>query len=279
MKPWFQKKRNFIILAALFGIGLLLFANRYRLYPQPAIVPEPVSNPAPADKSATAIVRAGAIANATLLPVNSGFAGKIIEVYVKNGQQVQAGSPLFKLEYAAPTETETSEKSRITKVDSGRLKQLYEQGIISRREWENATGSQSSTAKAANGQSAPATGPARIVTATTNAPIAGIVTGLTVTAESTVLADQRLLSLGSGNKLEAVVSLTQDELNKVPLGTPAVVEIAGQALPGEVSSILPELRENQVVSFQAHITFVNAGMTAEALQTGTPATVRLQTTP
>ncbi len=184
---------------------------------------------------------------------------------------------MFKLEYAAPTPAPAGEKSGTVKVDAERLKQLYEQGIISRREWENATGARARTTNNEDGPASAAASPPTLVIATTNAPIAGIVSGLTVTTESAVQADQRILALGSGNKLEAVVSLTQDELYKVPLGARAVIEVAGQSFTGDVSSILPELLDNQVVSFQAHISLANAP--AVALQAGMPATVRIQTAP
>ena len=103
---------------------------------------------------------------------NSGFAGKILEVYVTNGQPVQAGQALFKLEYATPATPPAGEKSGTVKVDAERLKQLYEQGIISRREWETATGARARTTSNEDGPASAAASPATLVIATTNAPIA-----------------------------------------------------------------------------------------------------------
>lgn len=277
MKTWIQQNLKLLVFTAFMLIGLLLFASRSNFHTEPPTSPETAENPPPVANTAPEIVRDGVLASTALLPVNSGFAGKILEVYVTNGQPVQAGQALFKLEYATPATPPAGEKSGTVKVDAERLKQLYEQGIISRREWETATGARARTTSNEDGPASAAASPATLVIATTNAPIAGIVSGLTVTAESAVQPDQRILALGSGNKLEAVVSLTQDELYKVPLGARAVIEVAGQSFMGDVSSILPELLDNQVVSFQAHISLANAP--AVALQAGMPATVRIQTAP
>lgn len=278
MKIWLQQYRKFVAFAALVAIGLFLFTTRYPSSPERVIPPVTSALPVDTDQNKSEIIRTGVIENATLLPVNSGFAGKIVEVYVKNGQLVQAGQSLFKLEYSAPAATDASNITGVKKVDSERLKKLYEQGIISRREWENATGAQAPSPKSEETSTSPATSPGRIAVATANAPIAGIVTGLTVNAENTVQADQRILSIGSGNKLEAVVSLAQDELYKVPLGAPAVIEIAGQTFPSAVISILPELKENQVVAFQARIP-IDGAEANEALQAGMSATIHIRTMP
>ena len=276
MKLWLQKNRKFVVYAALIAIGAFLFAIRYPSSPEPAIPPVTTAPPTAAANNKSAIIRTGVIENATLLPVNSGFAGKIVEVYVKNGQLVQAGQALFKLEYSMSAATNAGDPTGTKKVDSERLKKLYEQGIISRREWENATGAQAPTPRNGDTSTSPATSPGRIAVATANAPIAGIVTGLAVSAETAVQADQRILSIGGGNQLEAVVSLAQDELYKVPLGAPAVIEIAEQTIPGEVSSIAPELKDNQVVSFQARIPISNPDQSVLLLKPGMSATIHIR---
>ena len=278
MKIWLQQNRKIVACAALVAISLLLFIARYPSSPEPTIPPVTSVLPADADKNKSEIIRTGVIENATFLPINSGFAGKIVEVYVKNGQPVQAGQALFKVEYSVTPAANAGDSTGTKKVDSERLKKLYEQGIISRREWENATGVPAPTPKSEGASPSPATSPERIAFATANAPIAGIVTGLAVNAENTVQADQRILSIGSGNKLEAVVSLAQDELYKVPLGAPAVIEVAGQTFPSAVISILPELKENQVVAFQARIP-IDGADAHEALQAGMSATIHIRTMP
>ena len=278
MKMWLQQNRKFVAFAALVAIGLFLFTTRNPSPPEPAIPPVTSALPTETDKNDSEIVRTGVIENATLLPIHSGFAGKIVEVYVKNGQQVQAGQALFKLEYSMSPVTNASASTGTKKVDSERLKKLYEQGIISRREWETATGAQAPSPKNESESPSPATMPGRISLATANAPIAGIITGLTVDAENTVQADQRILSIGGGSKLEAVVSLAQDELYKVPLGAPAMIEISGHSIPSTVISILPELKENIVVSFQARIP-IDGAEANEALQAGVSATIHIRTMP
>ena len=278
MKKWLHQNQKIVAFVALVAIGLFVFTTRYPSSPEPTIPPVRSELPADTDQDKLVIIRTGVIENATLLPVNSGFAGKIVEVYVKNGQLVQAGQALFKVEYRVTPAANASDPTGTKKVDSERLKKLYEQGIISRREWENATGAQAPSPKSEDASPSSATSPGRITLATANAPIAGIVAGLAVNAEAAVQADQRILSIGSGNKLEAVVSLAQDELYKVPLGAPAVIEIAGQTFPSVVISILPELKENQVVAFQARIP-IDGAEANEALQAGNSATVHIRTMP
>ena len=118
MKIWLQQYRKFVAFAALVAIGLFLFTTRYPSSPERVIPPFTSALPVDTDQNKSEIIRTGVIENATLLPVNSGFAGKIVEVYVKNGQLVQAGQSLFKLEYSAPAATDASNITGVKKVDS-----------------------------------------------------------------------------------------------------------------------------------------------------------------
>ena len=137
MKKWLHQNQKIVAFVALVAIGLFVFTTRYPSSPEPTIPPVRSELPADTDQDKLVIIRTGVIENATLLPVNSGFAGKIVEVYVKNGQLVQAGQALFKVEYRVTPAANASDPTGTKKVDSERLKKLYEQGIISRREWES----------------------------------------------------------------------------------------------------------------------------------------------
>ena len=173
MKKWLHQNQKIVAFVALVAIGLFVFTTRYPSSPEPTIPPVWSELPADTDQDKLVIIRTGVIENATLLPVNSGFAGKIVEVYVKNGQPVQVGQALFKLEYSMSAATKANDPTGAKKVDSERLKKLYEQGIISRREWENATGVPAPTPNSEGASPSPATSPERIAFATANAPIAG----------------------------------------------------------------------------------------------------------
>lgn len=88
-------------------------------------------------------------------------------------------------------------------------------------------------------------------------------------------AGQQLLSLGSGQEVEAVAQLDQSDLYLVQLGTPAVIEAAQQIIAGQVSRIYPQVAANQISSFLAHIKLTNnpAGL----LQAGMPVNIRIDT--
>ena len=234
------------------------------------------------------IVRQGIVETPALLPISSGFSGRISEVYVKEGQAVKAGERLFKLE-AAPIGAEASSElgknprtgalpaapanAEKAQIEYNRFRKLYEQGIISRRELENAENRLQVTKQGSiSGQSA-STPVNSEAPAIATAPIEGIVTGLAVTAGSSVQADQLVLSLGSGQTVEVVVPLEQKELYSVQLGTSATIEAGGQTIRGEVSSIFPEVKDNALFAFFAHINLAN--FPAGSVQAGMSAKVHI----
>jgi len=92
---------------------------------------------------------------------------------------------------------------------------------------------------------------------TIKAPVNGIVTGLTVASGSTVQAGQQVMALGSGQTVEIVVQLEQNDLHLVCLGTSVGVEVAGHSIMGQISSIFPQVQDNKISSFTAHIKLIN----------------------
>ena len=242
----------------------------------PPTVDTPAAMPTYKVSTETGIVRVGHIVHSTRLPINSGFDGRVLEVYVKEGEMIKAGQPLFKLEASAIQKTVSSAASlpsnETAQRDYNRLQKLYEQGIISRRELENAEKRLGAVPSNSNpGPSIPA-GP--VITA---APIAGVVSDLAAAADQAVQSGQRLLSLGSGETLAAVVPLEQQELYRVQPGTPVSVEVSGVTVKGEVAGIFPEVKDNAIIAFLAHINLVNPP--AGLLQTGLTVNVRIETEP
>lgn len=293
MGNYLRQYRKPLAVAGLLLIAALLFAVRYNLFWFPAS--SPGLPPAPADdaaaRAATAeqpagIVRTGSVENSAVVPIHSEFSGRISELYVKEGQAVKAGQPLFKLEGlpagaaadlspgAAPSGKDNYEKALN---EYNRLQKLYEIGAIPRRQLENAAArlqelkdGGSSGQKAAN--AAALQGPV-----TVTAPVDGIVTGLAAAAGSPVEAGRQVLALGGGQALEVVVPLAQDELYLVHLGTPVTIEAEGHTLAGQVSSIFPEVQNNQISSFLAHIKpadlpagLLKAGMAVKVHMTAGP---------
>jgi RND family efflux transporter MFP subunit len=93
--------------------------------------------------------------------------------------------------------------------------------------------------------------------ATINAPTSGVVTGISAVPNKTVQVGQQLLALGSGQEVEAVIQLNQNDLYLVHLGSSATIEIAQQTIVGQVSRIYPQVEANQSPSFLAHLKLTN----------------------
>ena len=278
MENFIRQNRKAVAIAVLaLGIILLIvLRGGAPAAPDTAQPPEEqqVAAPGEAGKTPLGIVRAGIVGTPTRMPINSGFDGQINEVHVQEGQHVKAGQPLFTLTATAAARqaaaTAAAPANAGASLDYNRLQKLYEQGVISRRELDNAkprAGTPSASVSA--GASVPA-GPV-VVTS----PIEGVVSGLAASAGNAVQSGERMLSLGSGQALEVVVPLAQMELYQVQPGTPATLEISGATVKGEVAGIFPEVKENAVASFLAHINLIDPP--AGLLQTGMTVTVRIET--
>jgi membrane fusion protein (multidrug efflux system) len=245
-----------IALAALF---------RGHFAPAPAAPPLPAQEaavPAAAADKPAGIVRAGSVAKPLALPVTSGYAGRIAELYVGEGQAVKAGQPLFKMA-ATPSGRNSAEAARR---EYEKLRSLYEKGAIARRQVE---------AAAARLQAAEQSGGA--MPATVAAPVDGVVAGLSAAPGAEVQAGQQVLAIGGGHNIAVVVPLRQNELSSVPLGGRVAVEAAGRTVEGRIAAIYPEARGDTVPGFQAHIRLTDApdGL----LHEGMPVTVRIPAGP
>ena len=277
VKMFFQPNRKSVAIGALVLAAVLAIVARqaFRTAPESPPAAAEIAKVQPAaENPPVGMVRAGTIATAKLLPVYSGFAGRVSEVYVKEGQFIKAGQPLFKLEAVfAPVVEAAPEPSIAPTKEYSHYQKLFEQGIISRRELDNIAARSYAAPRKASSANAAAP-PAPAITA---APIDGTVTGLTADPGIEVQADQKLLSLGSGQTLEAIVPLEQSDLYRVQLGAPATVEASGQMISGEVSSIFPEVKGNSIVAFLAHVSLTHPP--AGLLQAGMSVTVRIDTGP
>ena len=248
---------------------------------------------------AVPIIGAGVVESPTSIPITTELSGRISEVYVTDGQPVKAGQPLVKLigsletsAGSAPTnQSQASNQQAQISYDNAlqqynRDQKLYEQGAIPRRQVDSSAarvqalqGSLSSTEDTVQAprstKMAMSDGSAII-----NAPINGIVMGLSAAIDKTVQIGQQLMVLDSG-EVQVVIPIEQKELYLVYLGTPATIEVAGQTMLGKVASIYPELGANNISSFRTHIKVTNdsggllkAGMSVPVhINTGKTATV------
>jgi multidrug resistance efflux pump len=247
------------------------------LWTKPGLSSTPVIEIAEQESAhkSTETLKFGSVEPRETAPIWCEFFGKISEVYVADGQMVKTGQPMIKLDlYAVNNSSDDPAKGQkkgqgVPSPDSyeSALKQynlfqkLYEQGAISRKMLE------SSAARLQNAKDGPTNGVVSNFTPDANTPIQGtavilasqdgIVTGMKATAGSVVQPGQQLLALGSGQEIEVIISLKQSDLQWVGLGSPVVIEVEDQRIAGQVASIVPDVQENKIAAFLAHITVVN----------------------
>lgn len=275
MKKFIQQYRIVTIIVPFVLVALLLAAS-YHLIPfaswtqhtKPQAPITLTAVPLSTIDKPMQIARAGSIENAVSVPVTADFSGVLSEIYVTEGQAVKTGQPLFTLQASSETpavqENTSSAPQAQANYDNAlkefdRLQKLFELGAIPRRQLDIATAHlQDAKESLANAQNTSGS-PTAVVngTATINAPTNGIVTGLSASSGKNVQAGQQLLSLGSGQEVEAVVSLTQNDLYLVHLGTPAAITASQQTIAGQVTRIYPKVEADQIASFLAHVKLTN----------------------
>ena len=233
------------------------------------------------------VERTGLVEKSASIPVNADFTGLISELYVKEGQAVKTGDPLFTLKATEDSVIETTvsqplapsadaqESYENAQKKVTRLQKLYEIGGVSRREFEAAAASLQEAKENLNNpnstQLTKTNGIAKNSSVTVTAPTSGIVTGLSSTDGGNVQAGQKLLSLGSGQEVEVVVHLSQNDLYLINLGAPTTVTAAQQTISGQIARIYPQIEAEQAPYFLAYIklaenpaNLLQAGMTVTA---------------
>ncbi len=290
-----------VLVGGLLLLGLaLLIAVSYHLFPLLRWARHQFQLPqSPAAVTAVAagvvdkplrLVRPGSLEQAQLLPVYTEYAGTVARLYVVPGQAVKAGQPLLTLEAvtappvvkpALPPAGQPASRAshENAQQEFERYQKLYELGAISRKQLEAAAArlkaaqESQDSAPAASGSTQSVVdvprGPVEV-----RAPADGIVTGLMTAQGKSVPSGQQLMSLGSGQELEAVISLEQSDLYVCRLGTAVTLQLGEQTVAGQISGIYPEVAEDQSVTYRAHVKLAGqpAGPTS-----GTPVQMVLET--
>lgn len=290
-----------VLVGGLLLLGLaLLIAVSYHLFPLLRWARHQFQLPQPS-AAVTAVaagvvdkplrlVRPGSLEQAQLLPVYTEYAGTVARLYVVPGQAVKAGQPLLTLEAvtappvvkpALPPAGQPASRAshENAQQEFERYQKLYELGAISRKQLEAAAArlkaaqESQDSAPAASGSTQSVVdvprGPVEV-----RAPADGIVTGLMTAQGKSVPSGQQLMSLGSGQELEAVISLEQSDLYVCRLGTAVTLQLGEQTVAGQISGIYPEVAEDQSVTYRAHVKLAGqpAGPTS-----GTPVQMVLET--
>lgn len=234
----------------------------------------------------TPLTLAGAVEDSHAASVTVQLAGRVSELYVKNGQVVKAGQPLAKIEGSggaapagpadagSPAGAQAAYDSALK--DYSRYQKLYDQGAVARRQLEAAaarlqTAREALAGNPAAGQGAQPSGPYELT-----APIGGTVTGLTAAVGAAVRTGEQLIVLQNAGEVRIVAHLAQKDLYLVRTGTAARITVAdtpGRVFAGRVEAIYPEAGAAQP-TFRANIVLDGAG---GLLKAGMAATVSFST--
>lgn len=259
-----KKRLAGLILAVLLITALALAARHSLSTVAPQQPVEITAVPVSQINKPIKVMRTGTVENSTHVPVSADFSGELSEVYVAAGQAVKAGQPLFKIQASSVPEVSQPATAAPQSHDNydkaleeyNRNQKLYEIGAIPRRQLEAAAArlQQAQESSSPVQDNIPSSGPAINSTTIVKAPIDGIVTSLSAAAGKAVQAGQQLLALGSGQEVEIVAQLNQNDLYLVHLGTAAAIDMPNnQPVTGQVSQIYPRIEANQPPSFLAHL--------------------------
>lgn len=285
-----------VLAAALFGVARFgPFQLRVASQPTGAVTAAPVSI---IDKDVQ-VTLPGTVEDRKASVIAAQISGRVSEVYVSEGQQVQAGQPLASIDGMIPAGGELTKYGEDglrlaqssydnSQQEYSRYQKLYAQGAIARRQLEAsaarlqaaqealsaAQGNRQTVSTDKGGQ------PGRVNLA---APAGGTVTGLTAVTGLAVQTGQQLMVLQNQGEVRVVVHLEQKDLYLVRPGTPAEIiptQSPGQGLAGRVESIYPEVAASRptfrtLIQIDSASDFLKPGMAVNVrLITDQEATVR-----
>lgn len=182
-------------------------------------------------------------------------AGELVEIYVQNGQSVEAGAPIAKIDNqkqidaaksqmeAANASVQAASQQAATAQDAvNRMTPLYESGDISVQSYNQTANSAKAAASqvdAAKAQAASAklNYESQVEFATVTAPAAGVVQNQNMTLHGMVSQSSQLCVItGTGAKV-VKFNVTEDVLQNLTLGQTVTVEKNGSSYSGTVTKL------------------------------------------
>jgi RND family efflux transporter MFP subunit len=192
--------------------------------------------------------------------------GQITKIFVVSGAQVEAGQPIMEIDPRRQQATvnqqvATRESQQATlaynQAQLERARKLYEAGVISRQEYDNAVSAHD--ASKANVEATDASINQQKVQLhyfTVHAPSAGIIGDIPVRVGDRVTNSTTLTTLDRGGELEAYISIPSERSGDVHMGTPVeLLNTDGSiALKSGVSFISPRVdTANQLLLIKAKV--------------------------
>jgi RND family efflux transporter MFP subunit len=183
-------------------------------------------------------------------------AGRILRVLVREGDRVQRGQPLARIDdapladqalQAAAGLAKARAEANLAAVSRDRVQRVFDRGIAARQELDDAE-TRLATARAGEAEARATAEIAnrQVARAVVRSPLAGV--ALKLFRKSGELVDGTaatpILEVGDPSRLELVASATASDLVQVKLGAPAAIDLpalAGRAFAGRVTAISPAI--------------------------------------
>ena len=211
-------------------------------------------------------------------------AGELVEIYVQNGQSVEEGAPIAKIDNqkqidaaksqmeAANASVQAASQQAATAQDAvNRMTPLYESGDISVQSYNQTANSAKAAASqvdAAKAQAASAklNYETQVEFATVTAPAAGVVQNQNMTLHGMVSQSSQLCVItGTGAKV-VKFNVTEDVLQNLTLGQTVTVEKNGSSYSGTVTK-LTKLVDPQSGLFPVEATLAGADALSDGSST------------
>ena len=211
-------------------------------------------------------------------------AGELVEIYVQNGQSVEEGAPIAKIDNqkqidaaksqmeAANASVQAASQQAATAQDAvNRMTPLYESGDISVQSYNQTANSAKAAASqvdAAKAQAASAklNYETQVEFATVTAPAAGVVQNQNMTLHGMVSQSSQLCVItGTGAKV-VKFNVTEDVLQNLTMGQTVTVEKNGSSYSGTITK-LTKLVDPQSGLFPVEATLSGAGALSDGSST------------
>ncbi len=211
-------------------------------------------------------------------------AGELVEIYVQNGQTVEEGAPIAKIDNqkqidaaksqmeAANASVQAASQQAATAQDAvNRMTPLYESGDISVQSYNQTANSAKAAASqvdAAKAQAASAklNYETQVEFATVTAPAAGVVQNQNMTLHGMVSQSSQLCVItGTGAKV-VKFNVTEDVLQNLTMGQTVTVEKNGTSYSGTITK-LTKLVDPQSGLFPVEATLSGAGALSDGSST------------
>lgn len=211
-------------------------------------------------------------------------AGELVEIYVQNGQSVEEGAPIAKIDNqkqidaaksqmeAANASVQAASQQAATAQDAvNRMTPLYESGDISVQSYNqtaNSAKAAASQVEAAKAQAASAklNYETQVEFATVTAPAAGVVQNQNMTLHGMVSQSSQLCVItGTGAKV-VKFNVTEDVLQNLTMGQTVTVEKNGTSYSGTITK-LTKLVDPQSGLFPVEATLSGAGALSDGSST------------